>query len=86
MFLDIVYVVVWGIMTGYCFYSAHKVHNILYLAGVFFLFLFGWNLVDLILPVDLMTGITGWVFRGISLLFLLVFLGYYIKLRKSNKD
>lgn len=85
-FLDIIYVVLWGVMAVYCYYSAHKVHNILYLAGVFFTFLFGWNLADLLLSADLMTGVTGWIFRGVALCFLLVFLGYYIKLRIQDKN
>jgi len=86
MILDIVYVVLWFVMAVYCFFSAHKVHNILYFAGIFFTFLFGWNLADLLLSVDMMSGTFAWIFRGIALCFLLGFLGYYIKLRMQSKN
>lgn len=84
--MDIVYVVLWGIMAVYCFWSAHKVHNILYLAGVFFTFLFCWNLAEVILNTNLQTGVTGWIFKGVSLAFLISFGAFYILLRKNNKD
>lgn len=86
MFLDIFYVILWGGMAVYCYYSAHKVHNILYAAGLFFTFLFGWNLADLLIPVDMMAGVFAWIFRGISLAFLIFFVAFYIRLRIKNKD
>lgn len=85
-FMDIFYVALWAIMAVYCYWSAHKVHNILYLAGVFFTFLFGWNLAELIMQIDLQQGVADWVFKGIALAFLIAFGVFYIILRKNNKD
>ena len=85
-FMSVVYVALWGIIAVYCYWSAHKIHNILYLAGVFFTFLFGWNLAQLVFSVNLQTGVAGWIFKGISIAFLIVFAIFYIILQKNKTD
>ena len=86
-FMEIAYIVLWGAMAAYCYFMAHKVHNVLYLAGAFFTFMFGWKLADqLITTVDLSSGIFGWIFRGISLAFLIAFVVIYILIRRKKKD
>jgi hypothetical protein len=65
---------------------AHKVHNVLYLASLFFAFMFGWTLVDFLLPIDMLSGLFGWIYKGISLLFLVVFVVIYIRIRKSKSN
>lgn len=83
-FMDIIYIVLWGIIALYCYCMAHKISNILYLAGVFFTFMFGWNLVDLFINTDLMSGMYVWIFRGIAIAFLAIILILYGIERKKN--
>lgn len=85
-FMDIVYIILWGVMALYCYAMAHKVSNILYIAGVFFTFMFGWNLVNYIIPTDLMTGMYGWIYRGIAIAFLTVIVILYALMKKNNKE
>jgi hypothetical protein len=82
--LSIVYIVLWGILALYCFVSAHKIGNLLYLAGAFFLFLFGWNLANYLLTVDLFDGVYNIVFRCVAAGFLLLLVLGYVKIRKNN--
>lgn len=86
MDLSIVYIVLWGIIALYCFYSAHKIGNLLYIAGVFFLFLFGWNLVNILIDVNLFSGIYNIVFRCIAAAFLIVLILGYVKIKKSQQN
>lgn len=85
-FMDIVYVVLWGLLAVYCYGMAHKVSNILYLAGVFFTFLFGWNLADNLLAVDLMAGVYAWIYRGITIAFLVTIVILYAIIRKKDTE
>lgn len=85
-YLNIVYIVVWGIIALYLFFSAHRISNILYLAGGFFLFLFGWSLANQLLDVDLFAGMYNIIFRCIAAVFLIVFIIIYLLIKKSSNS
>ena len=85
-FMDIVYIVLWGVLAVYCYAMAHKVSNVLYIAGVFFTFMCGWNLADVLLPVDLMAGTFVWIYRGVSIAFLAVIVILYAIMKKNNRE
>lgn len=85
-YLNIIYIALWGIIALYLFISAHKISNILYLAGVFFLFLFGWSLANQLLEVDLFAGVYNIIFRCIAVVFLVLILVIYLLLKKSSNN
>lgn len=85
-FMDVVYVVMWGLIAVYCFYSAHKLSPVLYLLGVFFVFMFAWYLINNLIPTDLFSGVYGIVFRCVALAFLIALIVIYIVIKKRQKD
>ncbi len=85
-YLNIIYIALWGIIALYLFIRAHKISKILYLAGVFFLFLFGWSLANQLLEVDLFAGVYNIIFRCIAVVFLVLILVIYLLLKKSSNN
>ncbi len=84
--MQIVYIILWGLCAAYCLYSAHKISPILYILGVFFLFMFGWYLVNYLLPIDLFSGMYGIIFRCVAGVFLIVVLLFYFRFKKSGTN
>ncbi len=85
-YLNIVYIAVWGIIALYLFFSAHRISKILYIAGGFFLFLFGWFLANQLLDADLFAGIYNIIFRCVAAVFLIILLIIYFLMKKSSKS
>lgn len=82
--MDIVYIILWALLGVYCYFMAHKVSNALYLAGVFFTFMFGWYLADFFLAVDMMSGAYGWIFKAVALIFLAIIVFLFYKEKKNQ--
>lgn len=85
-FMDVVYLILWALLGAYCFYAARKLSPILYILGIFFVFMFGWYLANDLLAVDLFGGTYNLIFRGIALCFLVLFLILYLYVKKHPKD
>lgn len=81
----IIYVVLWGLIAVYCYFSAHKISPVLYLVGVFFTFLFGWYLTDGLIATDLFSGIFNIIFRCVAGIFLLILVIIYARSRTKNQ-
>lgn len=56
----------WFVLAAVMVYYAFKVHRFLFVPAVFFLFLGGWTLADLLSPADLMAGVWLWVYRAVA--------------------
>ena len=84
-FTDIIYLVVWAVLAAYCIYSARKLSPILYVLGVFFVFMFGWKLADMLIPVSLYAGIYNVIFRCIAIVFLVVVILLYVMIKRKSK-
>lgn len=82
--MDIVYIILWALLALYCYFMAHRISPILYLAGVFFTFMFGWYLTDYILPLDLMAGHFGIIFKVVAILFLVPIVILFYKEKKNS--
>ncbi len=82
------YIVAFFIIGIYLIFTGIKSYRILLLPGVYFLFLGGWWLADVLLVnVDLLGGIYSWIIRAVSAVVLLVTsIIYYFKYYKPNKD
>jgi uncharacterized membrane-anchored protein len=85
-FTDILYLILWAGLAIYMFFSAHKISPILYIAGVFFTFMFAWYLINGLIPENLMDGVPGLVFKIICGCFLAVFLLFYYLNKRKNKS
>ncbi len=86
-FLDIVYLVLWGLLALFCIFSAHKLSPVMYILGGFFVFMFTWYLINDLNPkIDMFAGTYNLVFRGIALAFLVVLIIIYIYIKKHPKD
>lgn len=85
-FMDIVYIVLWGVLAFYCLFSAHKMHPILYFMGAFFVFLFAWYLINSLIEVDLFDGVYNIIFRCVAAAFLIVLVVFYIVIKKRSKS
>ena len=84
--MEIVYVIMWALLAVYCFYSAHKISSILYILGGFFVFMFGWYLVNYLAPFSLFDGVYGIIFRCIAVVFLAALILIYFKSKKNGKE
>ena len=84
-FTDIIYLVLWAILAAYCIYSARKLSPILYVISGFFVFMFGWRLADCLLPISLFAGVYNLIFRAIAIVFLIVIIFLYIRIKKKQK-
>ncbi|MCH5298496.1 MAG: hypothetical protein J1E96_01915 [Ruminococcus sp.] len=83
--MQIVYIILWALLCVYCSYSAHKMSPVLYILGGFFLFMFGWYLVNYLAPFDLFAGTYGIIFRCIAAVFLVaVLIIYFFSKRNSS--
>lgn len=85
--MDIVYIILWAVLGVYCYVIAHKISPILYLAGVFFTFMFGWYLADYLLTnIQLTEGTYGIIFKVIAIVFLAIIILLFYKQKKSQEQ
>lgn len=84
--MQIVYIILWAVLAAYCFYSAHKISPILYILGGFFVFMFGWYLVNYLTPLKLFDGVYGIIFRCVAAVFLIVLLIIYFKSKRNGSS
>lgn len=81
-----VYTVVWFLLAAYLIYSAVKRYRmpIMYILSGFMVFLGVWELINTLSPIDLKSGVYGWVYRGVAAVILILCLIWYFWLR--NRD
>lgn len=81
-----VYTVVWFLLAAYLIYSAIKRYRmpIMYILSGFMVFLGVWELVNTLSPIDLKSGVYGWIYRGVAAVILILCLIWYFWLR--NRD
>lgn len=84
--MQIAYIILWALLCAYCFYAAHKMSPVLYILGGFFLFMFGWYLVNYLAPFDLFAGMYGIIFRCIAAVFLVFVLIIYFRSKKNGSN
>ena len=81
-----VYTVVWFLLAAYLIYSAIKRYRmpIMYILSGFMVFLGVWELINTLSPIDLKSGVYGWIYRGVAAVILILCLIWYFWLR--NRD
>lgn len=81
-----IYTAAFVIIGIYLIYNAIKEYRFLLLPGIYFIFLGGWWLANELLPdVNLMSGVFGWIIRGLSVVVLVITgLIYYFKYKRNK--
>ena len=79
-----IYVILWYLLAAYLIYMAVKVNRFFFLPSGFFVFLGTWALVDLFVEPDLMTGVYGWIYRGVALAVLIICAVWYYLSKKRG--
>ena len=82
--IDRLFVALWFILAGYLFFLAIKENRLYFTGAVFFAFLGGWTLADQLTAVDLMSGVYGWIYRGVAMLMLAVCGVWYYWYKKKG--
>ena len=67
-----IFAAVWFALAAYLAYQGFKAERFFLLLAVFFAFLGGWAVADIISPADLMAGVYGWIYRGVAAVMLIV--------------
>ena len=67
-----VYAVLWFVIAAYFFYLAVKEDRFFFFLAPFFVFLGAWALADELMTVDLMSGVYGWIYRGVGIVMLVI--------------
>lgn len=72
MIPNYIYVALWYLLAVYLFYVAIKESKFFFILSAFFVFLGTWALVDIFVEADLMSGIYGWIYRGVAIIVLIL--------------
>ena len=78
------YVILWYILAAYLFYCAVKENRFFFVLSGFFAFLGTWALVDMLTETDLMSGVYGWIYRGVAVIALIICVVKYYLSKKSG--
>lgn len=79
-----IYTVLWFITALLLFFKFRKESRIVYVLSGYFIYLGFWWLANQLLEADLMNGIYGWIFRGVSLVMLIILAVVYLLEKRSS--
>ena len=85
MMTGYIWAVLWFVLAAYLFYMGFKRSKTFFIAAPFFVFLGGWALADIFLEQNLMEGIYGWIYRGVALVVLVIYLAVYFKYKRDGR-
>lgn len=81
--MNYLYSGLWFVVAVLLFVRFRKEGKVIYLLSGYFVFMGVWWLADAIMAVDLMSGVYGWILRGVSFVVILILLLMYF--RSKNK-
>lgn len=84
MIPNYIYVALWYILALYLLYTAVKESRFFFIIAGFFAFLGTWALVDIFVDTDLMSGVYGWIYRGVAIVVLILCAIWYYLRKKSS--
>ena len=79
-----IYAVLWFVLAAYLIYIAIRETKFFFVPAAFFVFLGVWALVDIFVEPNLMSGVYGWIYRGVSLLVLIICAVWYFFKKKNG--
>lgn len=83
--MSAVYTVMWLLIALTLLYMGIKEQRIYIVFSVYFLFNSIWWGIGFFTQADMFHGIPGWIFRGITAIFLIIAVLYYYFYRKKNE-
>lgn len=86
--MQYVYAVLWFLIAFLLIFKMGKENRVFYAAGGLFVLFGAWWLLDAIYPsLEIFSGVTGWIFRGLIAVVLVLACAVFIKERKrTGKD
>ena len=84
--MTIVYSVMWLLIAVILFSMGIKEHKIYIVFSVYFVFNSIWWGISAFTENDMFHGALGWVFRGVTAVFLIIGVAYYLKYMNKDKN
>ena len=85
-FLQYFYVILWAALAVLMFFTGRKQGTFAYMLSGFFVFMTIWYGLDTFSDYNMFEGVMSLVFRGVMLVFLVLFILVYFLLKKKNTD
>lgn len=85
-FLQYFYVILWAALAVLMFFTGRKQGAFAYMLSGFFVFMTIWYGLDTFSDYNMFEGVLSLVFRGVMLVFLVLFILVYFLLKKKNTD
>ena len=85
-FLQYFYVILWAALAVLMFFTGRKQGAFAYMLSGFFVFMTIWYGLDAFSDYNMFEGVMSLVFRGVMLVFLVLFILVYFLLKKKNTD
>ena len=85
-FLQYFYVILWAALAVLMFFTGRKQGAFAYMLSGFFVFMTIWYGLDTFSDYNMFEGVMSLVFRGVMLVFLVLFILVYFLLKKKNTD
>ena len=85
-FLQYFYVILWAALAVLMFFTGRKQGAFAYMLSGFFVFMTIWYGLDTFSDYNMFEGVMSLIFRGVMLVFLVLFILVYFLLKKKNTD
>ena len=85
-FLQYFYVILWAALAVLMFFTGRKQGAFAYMLSGFFVFMTIWYGIDTFSDYNMFEGVMSLVFKGVMLVFLVLFILVYFLLKKKNTD
>ncbi len=85
-FLQYFYVILWAALAVLMFFTGRKQGAFAYMLSGFFVFMTIWYGLDTFSDYNMFEGVMSLVFKGVMLVFLVLFILVYFLLKKKNTD
>ena len=85
-FLQYFYVFLWAALAVLMFFTGRKQGAFAYMLSGFFVFMTIWYGIDTFSDYNMFEGVMSLVFKGVMLVFLVLFILVYFLLKKKNTD
>ena len=85
-FLQYFYVILWAALAVLMFFTGRKQGAFAYMLSGFFVFMTIWYGLDAFSDYNMFEGVMSLIFRGVMLVFLVLFILVYFLLKKKNTD
>ncbi|MDE7389753.1 MAG: hypothetical protein K2M82_02270 [Lachnospiraceae bacterium] len=86
MNIEYLYFAMWLLIAVFLIIFGIKENKIYFLFSVYFIFNAIWWFCDIMVKADLFHGIYGWIFRGITAIYLAIVIVCYLRAKKKGQN